>query len=56
MSPETVERIDSHDRVHAAEAATFRFRSRMRELEAHFEEETSVLRAQYLIELNGEAE
>ena len=52
---ETVERIDSHDRVHAAETASYRYRMQMRELEAHFEEEASALRAKYLAELNGEA-
>jgi hypothetical protein len=50
-STETATRIDDSDAANAACAAHFRFQSRMRELEAHFETKASELRAAYLAEL-----
>ena len=50
-STETASRIDDSDAANAACAAHFRFNSRMRELEAQFENKASELRADFLAEL-----
>ena len=50
-STETASRIDDSDAANAACAAHFRFNSRMRELEAQFENKASELRAAFLAEL-----
>ena len=47
----TASRIDDSDAANAACAAHFRFKSRMRELEAQFEAKASELRAAFLAEL-----
>lgn len=58
-SLETASRIDDSDATNAACAASYRFNSRMRELEAQFEAKASELRAAFLAELatlrDGEA-
>jgi hypothetical protein len=51
-SIETVSRIDDSDATNAACAASYRFNSRMRELEAQFEAKASELRAAFLHELS----
>jgi hypothetical protein len=52
-SIETASRIDDSDATNAACAASYRFNSRMRELEAQFEAKASELRAAFLAELAG---
>ena len=50
-SLETATRIDDSDATNAACAASYRFNSRMRELELQFEAKASELRAAFLAEL-----
>lgn len=50
-SPETAARIDYSDQVTAAAAAMFRYNTKMRELECHFEQKASDLRVAVLAEL-----
>jgi hypothetical protein len=50
-SLETASRIDDSDATNAACAASYRFNSRMRELETQFEAKASELRAAFLAEL-----
>jgi len=50
-SCETTARIDDSDATNAACAASYRFNSRMRELEGQFEAKASELRAAFLAEL-----
>jgi hypothetical protein len=50
-SLETASRIDDSDAANAACAAHYRYSARIRELEAHFEQKASELRAAYLAEL-----
>jgi hypothetical protein len=50
-SLETGSRIDDSDAANAACAAHYRYSARLRELEAHFEQKASELRAAYLAEL-----
>jgi hypothetical protein len=50
-SLETASRIDDSDATNAACAASYRFNTRMRELEAQFEAKASELRAAFLAEL-----
>jgi hypothetical protein len=52
-SIETASRIDDSDATNAACAASYRFNSRMRELEAQFETKASELRAAFLAELSA---
>jgi hypothetical protein len=51
LSTETASRIEDSDATNAACAASYRFNSRMRELEAQFEAKASELRAAFLAEL-----
>jgi hypothetical protein len=52
LSTETASRIDDSDATNAACAASYRFNSRMRELETQFEVKASELRAAFLHELS----
>jgi hypothetical protein len=49
-SIQTTERIDDHDKTTALEAATFRCRQRMNELENQFEVKASEIRAAFVAE------
>jgi hypothetical protein len=55
MSPSNlvIKQITSSDTASAAEAATYRFQSRERELRSRFEAEMQAIRDAYLAELAG---
>jgi hypothetical protein len=52
-SLETATRIDNSDATCAAQAANYRFQTRMRELEHQFEAKASEVRGAFLAELAG---